>query len=116
MFFYFNISDTAAQHFGDTPEAIGRNLLLKAALEDYREGHISEDRFAQILGVSRREAQEILDQHSARRPSSSETQSKPWPNKQAWLRKLARLRESTATGKTSSTTEEILDELRAERG
>ncbi len=36
--------------------------------------------------------------------------------RQAWLAKLARLRESTATGKTSPTTEEILDDLRSERG
>jgi hypothetical protein len=32
------------------------------------------------------------------------------------LAKLAQLRESTATGKTSPTTEEILDDLRADRG
>ena len=37
-------------------------------------------------------------------------------DRQAWLAKLARLRESTATGKTSPTTEEILDDLRSERG
>ncbi len=38
------------------------------------------------------------------------------PGRQAWLAKLARLRESTATGKTSPTTEQILDDLRSERG
>ena len=43
------------------------------------------------------------------------TQANPMPNRQAWLAKLARLRDSTATGKTSPTTEEILDELRCER-
>lgn len=42
--------------------------------------------------------------------------AKPSPGRQAWLAKLARLRESTATGKTSPTTEEILDDLRSERG
>ena len=46
---------------------IDRNLLLKAALEGYREDHISEGLFAEILGVRRWEAQEILDQHGARR-------------------------------------------------
>jgi prevent-host-death family protein len=42
--------------------------------------------------------------------------SKASPDRQAWAAKLARLRESTATGKTSLTTEEILDGLRADRG
>ena len=38
------------------------------------------------------------------------------PDRQSWLAKLARLRENTATGKTSPTTEEMLDDLRSERG
>ena len=41
--------------------------------------------------------------------------SAPSPNRLAWLARLRRLRESTATGKTSPTTEQILDDLRAER-
>jgi antitoxin (DNA-binding transcriptional repressor) of toxin-antitoxin stability system len=36
---------------------------------------------------------------------------KPPPGRHAWLAKLARLRESTATGKSAPTTEEILDDL-----
>jgi antitoxin (DNA-binding transcriptional repressor) of toxin-antitoxin stability system len=40
----------------------------------------------------------------------------PSPERKAWLARLARLRESTATGKTSPTTAEILDDIRAERG
>jgi hypothetical protein len=44
------------------------------------------------------------------------SQSAPSPNRQAWLARLRRLRESTATGKTSPTTEEIVDDLRSERG
>ena len=43
-------------------------------------------------------------------------QVKPSAGRQAWLARLARLREETATGKTSPTTEEILDDLRSERG
>ena len=43
-------------------------------------------------------------------------QAKPPSNRPAWLAKLARLRESTATGKTTPTTEQILEDLRAERG
>jgi antitoxin (DNA-binding transcriptional repressor) of toxin-antitoxin stability system len=42
--------------------------------------------------------------------------AKPSSGRQAWLAKLARLRKSTAAGKTSPTTEEILDDLRSERG
>jgi prevent-host-death family protein len=42
--------------------------------------------------------------------------AQPSPARRAWLAKLARLREATATGKTSPTTEEILDDLRSERG
>ena len=38
------------------------------------------------------------------------------PDRRAWLAELARLREATATGETSPATEEILDDLRAERG
>ena len=67
-----DIPESAARHFGGTPEAIGRNLLLKSALEDYREGVISEGRFAEILGVSRWEAQEILDQRHACHPYTVE--------------------------------------------
>ena len=37
-------------------------------------------------------------------------------NRHAWLAKLARLRASTATGKNTPTTEEILEDLREERG
>ena len=40
----------------------------------------------------------------------------PPPNRQAWLARLRQLRESTAAGKTSPTTEEMLDDLRSERG
>jgi prevent-host-death family protein len=43
-------------------------------------------------------------------------QDKPPSDRPAWLAKLARLRESTATGKTKPTTEEILEDLRSERG
>lgn len=38
------------------------------------------------------------------------------PSRQAWLARLRHLRESTATGKSSPTTEQILDDLRSERG
>ena len=40
----------------------------------------------------------------------------PAESRQSWMEKLTRLREATAAGKTSPTTEDILEELRAERG
>jgi antitoxin (DNA-binding transcriptional repressor) of toxin-antitoxin stability system len=42
--------------------------------------------------------------------------SAPLPNRQEWLARLRQLRESTATGKTSPATEEILADLRSQRG
>jgi prevent-host-death family protein len=39
----------------------------------------------------------------------------PAPNRSEWLKKLAGLRESTATGKAEPSTEEILDDLRSDR-
>ena len=68
MLVSLDIPDAAAKHFGETPDAIGRNLLLKAALEDYRKGRNSEGRFAEVLGIDRWTAQEILDAHQARSP------------------------------------------------
>lgn len=38
------------------------------------------------------------------------------PDRGRWLAELAQLRQSMATGKTSPSTEEILDDLRSERG
>jgi len=38
------------------------------------------------------------------------------PGRQAWLAKLAHLRECTATGRSTPRTEEILEDLRSERG
>jgi predicted HTH domain antitoxin len=72
MLVSLEISEAAASHFGKTPDEIGRNLLLKAALEDYRKGNISEGRFAEILAVDRWKAQEILDAHGARSPYTVE--------------------------------------------
>jgi len=42
-------------------------------------------------------------------------QPNPSSSRQAWLARLARLRESTATGKAKPTSEEILEDLRSER-
>jgi antitoxin (DNA-binding transcriptional repressor) of toxin-antitoxin stability system len=40
----------------------------------------------------------------------------PSPDRRAWLERLRLLREQIATSKTGPTTEEILDDLRSERG
>ena len=40
--------------------------------------------------------------------------SAPSPNRQAWLARLRQLRESSATGKTGLTVEQILDEDRGD--
>ena len=72
MVITIDIPESAAKQVGDAPDAIGRNLLVKAALEGYRENQISEGRFAEIPGVSRWGAQEISDRHGARRPYTAE--------------------------------------------
>jgi antitoxin (DNA-binding transcriptional repressor) of toxin-antitoxin stability system len=41
-------------------------------------------------------------------------QTNPSPNRQAWLAKLAELRERFSTGKTGLTVEQILDEDRGD--
>ena len=43
-------------------------------------------------------------------------QPRTMANRLAWLAKLSRLRDMTATGKTTPTAEQILGDLRAERG
>ena len=58
----------------------------------------------------------ITSQGRAVAKLSAVQQSAPPPNRQAWLARLRQLRESSATGKTSPTTEEILDDLRSDRG
>jgi len=58
----------------------------------------------------------ITSQGRAVAKLSAVPQTAPSPNRQAWLARLRRLRESTATGKSSPTTEEILGDLRSERG
>jgi antitoxin (DNA-binding transcriptional repressor) of toxin-antitoxin stability system len=47
---------------------------------------------------------------------SAVPQGAPVPNRQAWLARLRQLRADSATGRTSPTTEQTLDDLRSERG
>jgi antitoxin (DNA-binding transcriptional repressor) of toxin-antitoxin stability system len=58
----------------------------------------------------------ITSQGRAVAKLSAVPQSVPVPNRQAWLARLRQLRANGATGRTSPTTEEILDDLRSERG
>ena len=58
----------------------------------------------------------ITSQGRAVAKLSAVPETAPSPDRQAWLARLRQLRESTATGKASPTTEEILEDLRSERG
>ncbi len=58
----------------------------------------------------------ITSQGRAVAKLSAVPQSGLSPSRQAWLARLRQLRETSATGKTSPTTEEILEDLRSERG
>ena len=57
----------------------------------------------------------ITSQGRAVAKLSAVPQSAPSPNRQAWLARLAELREQLSTGKTGPTMEQILDEDRTER-
>lgn len=57
----------------------------------------------------------ITSQGRAVAKLSAVPQSSPSPNRQAWLARLAELREQLSTGKTGLTVEQILDEDRTER-
>jgi len=56
----------------------------------------------------------ITSQGRAVAKLSAVPQSAPSPNRQAWLARLAELREQVSTGKTGSTVEQILDEDRGD--
>jgi len=58
----------------------------------------------------------ITSQGRAVAKLSAVPQSAPSPDRHAWLARLRQLRERSATGKSSPTTEEILDDLRSDRG
>lgn len=58
----------------------------------------------------------ITSQGRAVAKLSAVPQDSPAPNRQAWLARLRHLRATGATGRTSPTTEDILDDLRSERG
>jgi len=56
----------------------------------------------------------ITSQGRAVAKLSAMPQSAPSPNRQAWLARLAELREQLSTGKSGSTLEQILDEDRGD--
>lgn len=47
---------------------------------------------------------------------SAVSQPQPNPDRRSWLRNLAHLREELATGKVAANSEQILDDIRSERG
>jgi antitoxin (DNA-binding transcriptional repressor) of toxin-antitoxin stability system len=57
----------------------------------------------------------ITNQGRAVAKLSAVPQGAPSAGREAWLARLRQLRENSATGKTSPTTEEILEDLRSER-
>jgi hypothetical protein len=66
--------------------------------------------------VKKREKSEISKTGREVVPLVGLLAARPSPKREAWLAKLARLREQTATGQNKPSTEEILGDLRAERG
>ena len=70
-----------------------------------------------LIGVAQRgEEVVIVNQGQPVAKLTAVPPAPPAPNRQAWLAKLAKLRERCATGKTTPTTEQILDDLRSDRG
>ena len=56
----------------------------------------------------------ITSQGQAVAKLSAVPPSAPLPNRQAWLARLAKMREQLSTGKTGATVEQILDEDRGD--
>lgn len=65
------LPDEIAQQLGDDRE-MSRRLLEAIVLEQYRLHKISQGKLAEVLGLSRWEAEEFLDQHNARHPYTEE--------------------------------------------
>ena len=66
-----------------------------------------------LLGMVQKGEEVVITSHG--RPVAKLTglpQANPSPNRQAWLTKLAQLRQRLSTGKTGLTVEQILDEDR----
>jgi predicted HTH domain antitoxin len=43
--------DQIARHWGETPDAIGRNVMEDAAVEGYRAGRLSQRQVGEMLGL-----------------------------------------------------------------
>ena len=65
------LPDEIVRQLGAAPD-VSRCVLEAVVLEQYRLGRISEGKLAQLLGFTRWEAEEFLDQHDARRAYSRE--------------------------------------------
>jgi len=65
------LPDEIAKQLGNSAE-IPRRLLEAVMLEQYRLHRVSEGKLAEVLGLSRWEVEEFLDQHEARRPYTRE--------------------------------------------
>jgi antitoxin (DNA-binding transcriptional repressor) of toxin-antitoxin stability system len=72
------------------------------------------DRLKLVNLVQQGEEMVITNQGRAVAKLTGVPQAEPSPDRRAWLAKLRRLREGTATGKTGLTVEQILDEDRGD--
>lgn len=51
MQFTVKLPDQVARHWGETPDAVGRGVLVDAAIESYRTGRLSHRQVGEILGL-----------------------------------------------------------------
>jgi hypothetical protein len=65
------LPDEIAQQLGNAAE-IPRRLLEAIVLQQYLAHRIPQGKLAQILGLSRWEAEDFLDSHNARHPYTRE--------------------------------------------
>ena len=74
------------------------------------------DRTLQHLDAESAARLERLVRNALALVKPSETSATPGAQRSAWLQRLDRLRASVGTGKTGTPTEDILDDLRSDRG
>ncbi len=56
----FKLPDSLANTFGETPEARGRRLMEDAAVEEYRNGQVSQRQVGEMLGLDYWQTEQFL--------------------------------------------------------
>ena len=56
----FKLPDSLANAFGETPEKRGRRLMEDAAVEEYRNGQISQRQVGEMLGLDYWQTEQFL--------------------------------------------------------